>query len=198
MVYPRLGAAVNFVGAVYVRENFSDRGESLDRDIAADLEGDEDLGEVRILADANALSLGNRDDLLGDRAATAGDNAWQGQGAAIMPQGNRDVVDRRQSAQRIRLIRRGTGRRLTGLTRRIVFRRIGHASSFMRPGIAGQTTLAGDQQGLALAASRRFSAVMLKKCLMINKRFWHSQRGRRRLSAYVPNGSAGCCRSVGC
>ncbi len=61
------------VGAVDVDEDLGDGGKGRERNLVADLDGGEQLGEVGVLPDLHTVLEGELQDALGDRPAAARD-----------------------------------------------------------------------------------------------------------------------------
>lgn len=107
----RVARTIGLVGAIDVRQYFGDGGEGFERDFAADVECAEHLGEIGVLPHLDALGEGDGKDLLGDRAAPAGDNARDMVMAAFVTQRDGDLAERRKGAQApvLLMARRGFG-----------------------------------------------------------------------------------------
>src|SRR5690242_10376596 len=76
--------------AVDVDQDLGHRGEGRDRDLVADLDGGEQLGEIRVLANLYAVLESEGEDALGDRAASARHHPRRVRLGAVVAQGYRD------------------------------------------------------------------------------------------------------------
>ena len=78
------------VGAVDVDEDLGDGGESRDRDPIADLDRREQFGEIRVLANLDAVLESECQNALGDRASAARDHSRRIRFGAVVAQRYRD------------------------------------------------------------------------------------------------------------